>query len=579
MKKRLLFPVLLLIMSASASAQSYCGNQDFDDALFTNWSGATGMNPGSFLTPNSSWANGIVSTGPDASIFDVANRMTIITVSYLDSMCIDPVTQQLDTQMTTLAPGGGSASVRLGNANMGFECEKLVYQFTVSAQDPWFQFQFATVMEDPGHNYDAQPFFMLNIYDQSMNVLPCCSDTIWSADPSYPFIATTSPYGNFIQYRRWTPVSVDLTGLVGQTVTVEFINSDCGFGGHFGYTYIDVSCFGGPVANVWPGDTDYDLQANNFDLVPLAIALGANGTSRAGASNNWVAQASTDWSQGFAFGLNYKHSDCNGDGVVDLNDTLAIALNYNQVHPFRYAGPNVDPLTLPSLYFVPVNDTVGPFSYVDVDMYIGTQQIPVHDLAGLSFDLTYDNALVQAGTFSADFSVSLFGTKNVDMLTLAHDNWSNGRTGMALAKTQGAEIDGMGYIGRARLAVGGVSAATQLELGIANLHAVSALITDVPMNGTGCSIVIDPALPANVQQENTETNFVFYPNPANGSITVNTASGAQTITITDALGREVFRTQVSSAQTQISLEGFAPGMYFLNVGSAKGNSTQVLSVN
>ena len=37
-------------------------------------------------------------------------------------------------------------------------------------------------------------------------------------------------------------------------------------------------------------------------------------------STAWTAQAATDWGQTFASSVDYKHADCNGDGIVDAND-------------------------------------------------------------------------------------------------------------------------------------------------------------------------------------------------------------------------------------------------------------------
>ncbi len=575
MKKFTLF-ALLAICPALINAQSACGNKDFEDTTFTNWTGATGMNPGSVLTPNTSWVNGIVTTGPNAGLYDPNNQMTLITQNYLDSIAIDPATSQPDTQMTSLAPGGGFVSVRLGNAVPGAQCERLAFPYAITAQNTYLQYQFATVMEDPGHPWDGQPFFIVNLWDQANNLIPCCSDTIWSADPSYPFINM----GN-VQYRRWTPVSIDLSAYVGQTITVEFINSDCGYSGHYGYTYIDLSCIGSAIASVWPGDTDYDLQANNYDVLCLGIAYGATGTARAGASNTWMAQASSDWGQSFALGTNYKHSDCNGDGTVDLNDTLAIVLNYAQTHPFRLANPNNDmqnPAAVPSISLVPVNDTVGPFNYVDVDIYLGSAAQPVNSLYGVSFDVAYDNALVQPGTVTTNFSGSWLGVKNSSMIALDHNDFASGMNGIGMCRITQTELNGNGYLGRMRFAVENVGTITTLPLSAINIRAIDLNNVSIPVNAGGTDIVIDPSLPAGISTPAENIVVNLYPNPATDNVVIGTATIAQSITITDALGRELFRTAPTTETTTIDLGGFATGMYFITVVTESGIATRELIV-
>ena len=43
------------------------------------------------------------------------------------------------------------------------------------------------------------------------------------------------------------------------------------------------------IISVWPSDVNYDLIANNLDLLSLGIALGAMDPIRPGASLFWVA--------------------------------------------------------------------------------------------------------------------------------------------------------------------------------------------------------------------------------------------------------------------------------------------------
>src|SRR5690606_11690462 len=86
------------------------------------------------------------------------------------------------------------------------------------------------------------------------------------------------------------------------------------------------------VDSVWPGDVNYDLIADNYDVLDLALAYGQAGPTRPGASNNWVGQDMAPWGILQVSAQDMKHADCNGDGTVDANDTTAISLNYGQTH-------------------------------------------------------------------------------------------------------------------------------------------------------------------------------------------------------------------------------------------------------
>lgn len=565
----------LTLLTANAHAQSQCNNRDFEDTTFVGWNGATGTNSNGVLVPVT-WTPGYVSNGNNAPVSDIAARQTIITQNFIDPLVVDPATMLPDTQMTSLAPGGGFASVRIGNSNMGFECEKISYQFTVTARNQYFQFQFASVMEDPGHQWNEQPYFMVNFYDQLGNPLICCNDTIWAGDPSVPYIVS----GNnpSLLYRRWTPLSKDLSAYIGQQMTVEFVNSDCMYGGHFGYTYVDVSCLGTGVPNVWPGDCDYDLQANNVDLLTLGVTYGATGTVRGAATNNWNAQVSSDWAQSVPLGANYKHSDCNGDGVVDLDDTLAITLNYGQGHAFRLGGEgdNEQLQSAPTLYLQPQDDTVGESSFAYVDIYLANAVLPVSDLYGISFTINYDNALVQSGSAQTSFTGSYMGVKNSTMITLAHDNYSAGQNDVALVRMNHTEVNGYGYLGTMQIMTAGVTSLSTLNMTVTNVHAINAQSVTIPLNGQGTSIVIDPALSAS-NQSPSQTHVGVYPNPANESVMISTEA-AQTIEVTNTLGEIVFSSNATATTTTIDISTWSAGVYFVNVYGVNGKSTERLIV-
>ncbi len=578
MKQPLLKAVIAFscILAASAvNAQSQCNNQDFDDSTFVNWTGATGSNTGGILVPVT-WTPGMVSNGNNALTYDPSARQTIITTNYLDSTVIDPATMLPDTQMTSLAPGGGIASIRLGNGNIGFECEKVAFQFTVTAANPWFQFQYSSVMQDPGHPWADQPYFMVNFYDQFGNSLTCCNDTIWAGDPSVPYIVS----GNApdLLYRRWTPLSRDLSAYIGTNMTVEFVNADCVYGGHFGYTYIDVSCIGSGIPNVWPGDADYDLQANNVDVLTLGVAYGATGTARVGGTTTWQAEPSTDWSQSVPLGANYKHADTNGDGIVDLNDTLAISLNYSQTHTFRLGGPqeSIDPLTAPTMYLDIISDTVPPGGFIYADVYLANSSMPVNSLYGISFSVAYDNQMVQSGSAQTTFAGSFIGVKNTSMLAFAYDDFAAGSNDVTLCRMTHTEVNGFGYIGTIRLtASSSITSISTLNLQITNVKAINGQMVNIPIAAMGAPVVIDPA--ASVVTLPGTTHIGLYPNPANESVMISSEKD-QTIEITNTLGQVVYTTVAMGTSTTVDVSTFEAGVYFVNVYNGDVKTTERLII-
>ena len=250
---------------------SYCVNAGFENLDFTNWTAATGGNKGN--SGGLTWTGGISSSVPNASLFDALARHTILTappsnnnpsngpVSGYDSIAINPNSGLADIPL--VAPNGGGVSVRLGNAEVGAQAEKLTYAMSVTSQNTMFVYQYAVVLQDPGHPVGDNPFFTITVKDQSGTVIggACGVYNITSAlaasDTSFIKITSDDVY-----YKKWTLVGVDLSGYIGQTITVEFVTADCAFGGHYGYAYIDASCGGlKTLMSSCSGDTTHILQA------------------------------------------------------------------------------------------------------------------------------------------------------------------------------------------------------------------------------------------------------------------------------------------------------------------------------
>ncbi len=217
MKRFILLTVLIFLTSNYSLAQG-CENTDFEYGNFTNWSAYTGTCCG-----------GAIST-PGV----VSGRHTIITSSSLD-----PNTNNM---IPTMPPvGGGAYTVRLGNDNVGSEAESLTRSFIVNADNELFIYQYAVVLEDPeGHPPIDKPKFEVRVFDENGDIInpPECGYYQVTAGPE------TDTWGQFgtVRYKDWSTVGIDLSAYLGTLITIEFTVQDCGWGGHFGYAYLDASC-------------------------------------------------------------------------------------------------------------------------------------------------------------------------------------------------------------------------------------------------------------------------------------------------------------------------------------------------
>lgn len=220
--------------------QGCCPNAGFDSLNFNGWTGYTGQAPNPIWTPG---FNQGVNT-PVNSAF----QHTIMTVQGKDPNCADA---QCDTAacVTFLAPGGGAASVRLGNMQVNYGAERLTYRMVVDTCNSSFTYSFAVVFQDPGtsHTVPQKPAFNALVTDTLGNVLDsvCGVYSVYAqaSDPNFTSNpANCTGFDSQIRYRCWSSIGIDLTNYIGQTIELTFWTKDCGQGGHYGYAYIDATC-------------------------------------------------------------------------------------------------------------------------------------------------------------------------------------------------------------------------------------------------------------------------------------------------------------------------------------------------
>jgi photosystem II stability/assembly factor-like uncharacterized protein len=342
------------------------------------------------------------------------------------------------------------------------------------------------------------------------------------------------------------------------------------------YTVIDSCSI--VVGNVWPGDCNYDLTANMADALHIGLAYGATGATRPNASNLWYAQPMADWTQNYA-NCNYKHGDADGNGTIDVNDTLPISLNYGSTHPFRLA-PQVNPAAVPELYLVANYDTVGLQTLVTVDVRLGTSAMPVDSLYGISFRLTADAALIDTNYTIVDLNSTWLGTTGSDMFNFRKYFTGNGSVDCAESRNDHTNyLNGNGTIATFLIVTtDNLSGIAICHIDVTDVTAVTVSQHYLTLATVNDSVVIDPSVPAGMGAQEIVPSFNVYPNPAHTSVTIQTNTAASQIEITDMLGRVITTIAPTSLSTTINTETFAQGVYLLRVKNGNSVTTQKLSV-
>lgn len=332
---------------------------------------------------------------------------------------------------------------------------------------------------------------------------------------------------------------------------------------------------------VWPGDADDNTVANNFDLLPIALAYGDTGSIRNNASSNWIGQFAQDWSIASLPSLsNHKHIDCNGDGVIDSTDINSIILNYGQSY-FRSALGSMSG-TAP---FYVQSTTALPGDSLNLPIQLGDSNNPVNSAYGVAFTINYDPTLVQTGSASADFLNSWLGN---DLIYLQKDFSNTGQLDLAVARKDKMPITGFGQIGTVaftikddlwvgKAATPNNSNNITLPITISNIRLIDENNTEIGTNPqTG---VVEISRPTGIKQLDKQS-MLLYPNPVKSTLNIiSQTSAIQSIRLCNSLGQVVYEQHgIQAQQTIIDTKDFANGIYFIAINTNEGLFSQKIKV-
>ncbi len=547
---------------AARTASSSCNNVDLEDGDYNNWSVFKGTNLNSLSTPT-----------------DVIVDTTATTTGLNDSVTFNSIVDNLHASdphgMSVASPYAGTHIARVNHIGNGMNAGILERQIVVSASNPFVNFSYFAFLENAGHTAQEQPYINFIMYDGSNMAIPGASlNIVANSSGANPGFSTT---GNYF-YKPWTPVSIDLSAYAGQTVTAQFIASDCVQGGHGGYMYIDFECntAGTTVPETWPGDANYDLTVNFADMFYVGAAYNLTGIPRATVDNSYSAFASTDWSSNSLYLVNAKHADCNGDGTINGLDSVAINLNYGMTHPFKNSTTHLVAQNISSTYPISITSTLDSVYYgqnLALSFNIGNSSMPVDSIYGIGFTLQYPDQLVDPSYTNQSSSASTMGTY--------------GTTLMKLAKPVGNTIDLMAVRtdGQDALAVNGNVFTLHLKgnqqimndsvfnFTISNLKAITKTGYALAFANATVPVKFKANLTTGIKNYKEE-QVLIYPNPVQSKLSVSAEQKIKGYEISSILGSTILRGVVQeSTKTDIDVSSLAKGTYFIHVATDKGMKT------
>lgn len=338
--------------------------------------------------------------------------------------------------------------------------------------------------------------------------------------------------------------------------------------------------------SVWPGDANSDGQAHNMDLLTIGIGYGTNGLLRPNATINWQPEASPAWGQQLQSGVDYKHIDCNGDAVIDVDDTLAVIQNYALTHNFSEIETRDD--NDPMLYLVAPVDTVLTGSSVVVPVNLGSETVKASDVYGIGFTVHYNPDLLETNSMGISFNNSWFGVHGLNAISIRKNFHAQGIMDVALTRIDHQNITGYGTIGELSFITidnlsGKQTLYETLALEITDVRLIRNDESIVPIGVQNDSIVVTDLDNAVNELSSLEASISVYPNPAREQLTVfvnqKLEDGGWKLDVLNAIGEQI--TPTSSFQhptSTIDISNFAAGVYFLRISSDEGTVSKRFTV-
>ena len=213
-----------------------CANGDFEAGNFSNYTGQTAYGANGYSSGD---CNILTPAVPDPIIFSNNSMSFAGDFDIVDNTLMDNYAPINRVNSGTYAARINSDMNDTNFTYPNYSVSKLIKRVVLSAPDEEIFFHYAPVLWDPGTSHDGRkPTFLARVLDENGVE---CDRICHSAYTSDPFLLQSPSHSN-VRYRDWSCASLDACGSPGDTVTLEFVATDCGAGGHWGYAYVDDIC-------------------------------------------------------------------------------------------------------------------------------------------------------------------------------------------------------------------------------------------------------------------------------------------------------------------------------------------------
>lgn len=339
--------------------------------------------------------------------------------------------------------------------------------------------------------------------------------------------------------------------------------------------YSVVSC-----DSVWPGDANSNGLADVYDILTIGQYFGFTGPARTNATTNWIGQSAADWAGTSV--LNYKHADCNGNGVVEYADFDAVQQNHGLTH-MKSTSPfiGVDGAAMLSIRID--QDTLYNGDTLTFSLFLEDSSNTNLDIYGIAFDMYYNSTLIDTNFAPVyDYSNCFMGTVGQDVFALEHDIRDASYLALGITRLDQNNTFGRGgLVDISFILIDDIAGKTEgnvikIESFFLWVTAILKDGTDVPINVSGDSVVmIDSSVVSGLGNLQLDVETRLYPNPTNDKLNLEIANvtGVTEVKVYDIFGKLIVEKMIDGQGTlQFETTDWPNGNYLLQL--INGNATR-----
>jgi len=334
---------------------------------------------------------------------------------------------------------------------------------------------------------------------------------------------------------------------------------------------------------VFPGDADTDGKADLNDLMYIGMGFGLTGPEREDPTPlDWIGQPVLDWAETTVDGINYKHFDSDGNGVIDYQDIIPVIQHYSPMEGgldhTNYNGPKI------SLDFevdtIFINEDTEGILTLSAGVIVGSGSKPMEDIYGMSFYFDYDAALTEEteGIVLNYNDNCFFGDAN-EVIAFGRELRSNQQADLVITRLNGQNTSGYGRVATVNFFIiidiidGRAESAVDFNVPISGIKVIDkdGDIIPVSVDPKAAKVVFINESITRVKENPLNNQVSVFPNPATDQINIElTDLTGEYVNIFNSLGQLISTHPFDQTRTHISASDLSRGMYLLNIQTDKG---------